>query len=616
MTFLHPEFIYFMMPLVLILFYFLLTQAEQMHTFFSHDVLERLRVHSNRMTLKARNVLFLLMFVCIVLALAYPVIEEGKIKVQAKSADIMIALDISDSMLAEDIYPSRLKHAKQKILELLSLSPRERIGVMAFAKDAYLVAPLTFDHRAAAYLVRQLKPSFITEKGTDFLQLLHAAGTMMKEKKKKVLLIMSDGGERKDFSKEIAYSKEVGMTVFVLGIGSAKGVPIKQKDGGFVKENGTIIVTRLNNAIADLATKSGGSYIESVGSAKDIDAMMEEITRKSQKRTLHEEEIIRYIPLFYFPLGAAMLLLLIATSSMSKRERLQMPGAFIAGWLLLQGAPLRAGFMDFKLLHDAQEAYRAEEYNRSAGLYAEYAWQTRSNEALYDQANALYRGGRYNDAAKVYKHVFFADRNRQFDVLHNLGNAFARQGERHSYAKAIAAYEKALQIKEEAQTRENLERVKALLKREQNRLSQQDCKKPQKREPQPTQQNRSGKQAQKKSKSNVQNHAGQHLQQQQQDMSDKSSKSKKEKGSDENRSQEQSASQSDISDKDRQKKSAKSGRNKIRDKQGSTVEKKSDTMSDREEKKWLKMLNKQPASHIYRIETKQKREENSDARPW
>lgn len=615
MTFLHPEFIYFMMPLVLILFYFLLTQAEQMHVFFTHDVLERLRVHSNRMTLKSRNVLFLLMFVFIVLALAYPVIEEGKIKVQAKSSDIMIALDISDSMLAEDIYPSRLKHAKQKILELLSLSPRERIGVMAFARDAYLVAPLTFDHRAAAFLVRQLKPSFITEKGTDFLQLLHAAGTMMKEKEQKVLLIMSDGGDRKDFSKEITYAKEVGLTVFVLGVGTAEGVPIKKKDSGFVKENGAIIVTRLNSAIAALATQSGGSYIESVGSAKDVAAMMEEITGKSEKRTLHEEEITQYIPLFYFPLGIAMLLLLIATSSMGKRERLQMPGAFIAGWLLLQEVPLRAGLMDFIILHDAQEAYRAGEYKRSAGLYAEYARETHSNEALYDQANALYRGGRYADAAKVYRHVFFADRDRQFDVLHNLGNAFARQSGKRSYVKAIAAYEKALRIKEETQTRENLERVKALLKREQSRQSQQGEKKPQTGELQPPQKNKSGKEDQKKPKNNLQQQAGQESQQQRK-MSGKSSKSKKEEGDDKKNNVQQLALQRDISDEDRQKKSAKSERSKISDQQSAKAHKKSEVMSDREEKKWLKMLNQQPASHIYRLEAKQKREENSDARPW
>ena len=117
MTFLHPEFLYFMLPPVFILFYFLLTQSEATARFFSEEVFNKLRVNTKMMTLKAQNALFLLMFIFFIIALAQPVIEEGKVKVQAKSADIMIALDISDSMRAEDVYPSRLERGKQKILD-------------------------------------------------------------------------------------------------------------------------------------------------------------------------------------------------------------------------------------------------------------------------------------------------------------------------------------------------------------------------------------------------------------------------------------------------------------------------------------------------------------------
>jgi Ca-activated chloride channel family protein len=125
MTFLHPEFLYLMLPPIFILFYFLLTQREAIANFFSEETYNRLRVNSKRLPLRVRNVLFLLMFICFIVALAQPVIEEGKVKVQAKSADIMIALDISDSMRAEDVYPSRLELGKQKILELLEVAEHE-----------------------------------------------------------------------------------------------------------------------------------------------------------------------------------------------------------------------------------------------------------------------------------------------------------------------------------------------------------------------------------------------------------------------------------------------------------------------------------------------------------
>ena len=103
MTFLHPEFFYYMLPPLLILFALLLTQKESDVHFFSEEVISKLRVSENTLTLRARNALFLLMALFIVIALAQPVIKDGEVEVKAKSADIMIALDISDSMLAEDV---------------------------------------------------------------------------------------------------------------------------------------------------------------------------------------------------------------------------------------------------------------------------------------------------------------------------------------------------------------------------------------------------------------------------------------------------------------------------------------------------------------------------------
>ena len=163
MTFLHPEFLYLMLPMLVILFFFLLTQQEASAEYFSEEVFNRLRVNTKMMTLRARNALFFMMFIFFIIALAQPVIEEGKVTVEAKSADIMIALDISDSMLAEDVYPSRIEQGKQKIIGVLEHAPQERLGVSAFARASYLVAPLSFDHRAVHFLVKQLQPSFIGE---------------------------------------------------------------------------------------------------------------------------------------------------------------------------------------------------------------------------------------------------------------------------------------------------------------------------------------------------------------------------------------------------------------------------------------------------------------------
>lgn len=623
MTFLHPEFIYLMLPLVLVLFYFLLTQKEPQASLFSDEVLAKLRVQSNALTLRARNGLFLLMFVMMILALAQPVIEEGKVKVQAKSADIMVALDISDSMLCEDLYPSRIELAKEKILTLLTLSDQERFGVMAFANDAYLVSPLSFDHRAVRFLLKQMKPSHMTEKGTDFMQLLQAAAELLGENKKKYLLILSDGGDQAAFEAEAAYAKEKGIKVFVLGIGTEKGGPIKMSGGGFLQHNGGTVITKLNRAVADLATKTGGAYIASVASDSDIRAMLSEITEKTDRRSLEEEEITRYIPLFMFPLGFAMLLLLVATSSMSRRKRMEVPALFAAAVLLFQAEPSSAALLDFRLLDDAKAAYASGDYNRSSELYADYAHRHRTNEAYYNQANALYKEGKYANAAKLYKKVHATENDLQQRALHNLGNAYAKQGSEETLKNSLKAYEKSLAIKEDPQTRENLEMVKKRL--QEMKKQQQQKKNDQKKQNKEQKKNEKGDTGEKGQDKAKQVSKEQDAQQpsQKQGREEQTKKNERAQPSSENNAtakpeEEQQRGAMKEEANATQAKSEKPDSTQDEEPEGSKEDGQSgEVMSDLEARKWLQKLNDYPRSHIYRITPKHEdKKRDEDAKPW
>ena len=119
MTFLHPEFIYLMLPVLLILFGLLLTQSDAQELIFAPESLAKLRVDTDQLSAKVRNLFYFLMFLFIILALAGPVIEKGSAKVKVKDDLFFVALDISDSMLCEDVYPNRLELGKKKIVELL-----------------------------------------------------------------------------------------------------------------------------------------------------------------------------------------------------------------------------------------------------------------------------------------------------------------------------------------------------------------------------------------------------------------------------------------------------------------------------------------------------------------
>ncbi|HIP19537.1 MAG TPA: VWA domain-containing protein [Sulfurimonas sp.] len=605
MSFLHPEFLYYMSIPLLAFFLFILSRKSSQESCFSDTVMEKLRVSANTLTLKTRNWLFLVVAILMLIALSGPIIDEGTIEVKVKSADIMIALDISDSMLAEDVYPNRLKLAKQKALELLKLAPSERIGVIAFARNSYLVSPLSFDSNAVSFLLRELRTDSITEKGTNFLSMLEVVQKSVKKESKKYLLVLSDGGDSEDFSDEIAYAKEKNIVIFVLGLGTSKGAPIKREDGSFLKHNGKILISKLNENISSLATSTGGVYIESVNSNADIKAMLREIEAHSEKKELKSQEIQRYIPLFYYPLGLALLLLLVATSSVGKRN-MQNRVAGLMTLLLFGFSPdANAGMMDFMLLNEAKEAYQTQEYKKAQELYTQYETLNKSNDAQYNRANAMYKQGKFKEAQKIYENIKFDVAQKQAKNYANLGNSYVKVKEKGSLKKAVEAYENSLKLQEDKQTRENLEAVKKAMqeqkkKQEKNKDKKDDKKKDDNKD-------KSNKDKSDKSEKK--------------DKSDKKDKdSKDDKKSDKKSDEEKSKEEKEKKDKDKQDKKEKKNETKELKDNNSTQQVQAkdmkDKMSDEEEKKWLKMLSKKQSTFLYKLNDNNKFEDNTDEKPW
>jgi Ca-activated chloride channel family protein len=625
MSFLNPEFLYYMLPPFFILFGLLLTQKESQAHFFSEEVMSKLRVSANTLTLKARNALFMLMGFFIIIALAQPVIKEGKVQIKAKSADIMIALDISDSMLAEDVYPNRLEMAKQKALTLLDESPNERIGIVAFAKNSYLVSPLSFDTSAVAFLLRQLDTTSITEKGTDFLSILDVVSKAQEKKDKKYLLILSDGGDKSNFSQEIEMAKDNGITVFVLGVATKKGAPIKLEDGTFIKQNGDIIVSKLNENISDLATKTGGVYIQSSTSSDDIKTMLREITNISDEKELKSEEIERYIPLFYYPVGMALFILLIATSSIRKKESVSVPSAFILFSLLFTNVHVEAAMLDFIQLNKAEKAYEKGNFEESAKLYERYAEESDSGEGYYNSANAYYKQKKYKEAIESYKKATFDTDDSRAKNYSNLGNAYVKEQGEDGLQKAVESYEKSLEIQEDKDTRENLEEVKKLLEKQKQDSKDDDKKDSDEKK------DKDKKDDKKQDSKDGDKKESDEKQEKSSDEKDKSkdekdsSKSKesedKEKSSDDMKSKKEKEGQKNKDEKQKDKEEKKDKLDKLenKDKEKSSAaaqELQKQKMSDAEEQKWIDKLNTKSNTYLYQLNDSKVKRENSDEKPW
>ena len=606
MSFLHPDVLYYLLPLVIVLFGFLLTQKEAQAHFFTQEIMEKLRVNSRSLTIKTRNVLFMIMSVLIIVALAGPVIKEGTVQVKAKSADIMIALDISDSMLAQDVYPNRLNAAKQKAMELLKLAPNERLGVIAFAKNSYLVSPLSFDHNAVGFLLRQLDTTSITEKGTNLMSMLEVVDNSVKKESKKYLLIMSDGGDNDDFSKEIEFAKEKNIAIFVLGIGTAKGAPIKMKDGSFIKQKGEIIVSTLNENISNLATKTGGVYIQNVRSNEDVKTMAAEIEKHSVKRELKSEEVERFVALFYYPLALALFLFLIATSSFFKRSN-ALVAAFALFAVFLGAQDANAGLLDFMKLEQAKKAYDAKEYDKSLEVYEEYAKRDANAESYYNAANSLYKQEKYEEAIKSYEQAGFEDAENNAKKYSNIGNAYAKQNKPELLQKAVESYEASLKLQEDKETRENLEAVKKALEeqkkedkkneeKKEDDKDKKDDKKDDKDSDKKEDDKKDGSQDDKKS-----------------DEKKDDEKSKKDESKEENNETKEPEPK-----KDELKELTKEDDNKTDDsKQEQNAQASEQTkMSDEEEAKWLNELNQQKGAYLYMLNKENKNEEDSNEKPW
>ena len=631
MSFLHPEFFYYLLPPMTLLILFLLVQKKPYEYYFSKEIVDKLRVNSNTLTLKTRNNLLFIVGVLMVTAAAEPVLEDGTVRVRATGADILIALDISDSMLASDVYPNRLDLAKKKALELIKSATKYRVGVIAFAKNSYLVSPVSFDTKTVSFLLSKLDTSSITQKGTNILTMLETIAKTNTSTDKKYLLIFSDGGDETDFSNEIAFANENNIMVFVLGMGTELGSSIKKSDGSLIKYQDKIIISKLNDSISALAIQTGGVYIQNSTSSKDIEAIYSEIIGNSEYKELKSQEIQRYVALFYYPIILAILILLTAFSSVGKKVKQNaLASLFIFSTLFLGTSPATAEMFDFKKLAQAQKLYDAQDYNSSAKIYEKYAQKNNNAEAYYNAGNAYYKAKEYTKALSAYSFAALSKKEQKAKKLSNMGNALVHLDTKNALERAVKHYEASLRLIEDKSTRENLEAVLKALQESKAKTEEDKKEDEQEYSEQKTDEsgdgsdeaddsnnkNKNQKKNQKKNKgSNKKDKAKDNRSDNKENPKNKSNKSENEEKSNENGSGDDGndgdSKQQTKELKDKNKKEVKKNKNGNAQ---STSE--AQGMSDLEEEKWVKKLNSKQNTYLYRLNEEMLENDEKNEKPW
>ena len=285
-------------------------QRRAIEEFGDFDLMKQLMPERSR--LKNFLKFGLLMFVLLLLGFAYanPQMGTKKEKVQQKSIDVFIALDVSNSMLAKDISPNRLERAKQFCFKLINKFRTDRVGIILFAGDAYVQMPLTTDYSTAQTLIKSASPDMVTTQGTAIGSAIQLAEESFDtdNKQHKALIMISDGENHEGEAINIAEAAgKNGMLIFTVGIGSKKSSPILMTEYGQTsyKKNaaGEVVQTRLNEGmLKDVARTARGAYFKLQSDEKILKSLDEKI-QKIEKREIEQRvfnEFETYFQWFVF----------------------------------------------------------------------------------------------------------------------------------------------------------------------------------------------------------------------------------------------------------------------------------------------------------------------------
>lgn len=529
MSFLDPEFLYLMLLPLFVLAYFILSGGASYEKYFSKEVLDKILIKGDKLGTKGRNVLFLSAFVFLIFALARPVSDQKDIKIDNISKNLVIAIDISRSMSVDDIYPTRLEFVKNRLKWLINELPNTNIGLIAFAKDAFLVSPVTNDKSSLEFLLDNLSSDIVSRQGTDVANALHQIDEMFPKGGIKDVFVISDGGEAKDIQKAIDEAKKDDLHVSVMVVGTKKGGVIKTKDGLIKDKSGNIVISKRNDLLLDLSQETNGVYVKEFGRGGGVNLLAKSL--KKQKTKDNKKSIKSQKEWFMVPLIMGFLLILIALHGLPKRRAL----AFILPFLFI--APSYAGVLDFLHVNRADEAIKNKEYQKAID---EYNKLPASSEITYNKANAYYKMKKYDEAIKEYKKVKSKDKNFMSKAIFNEGNSYVKKDK---LKEALSSYENALKLNpNDEDIKKNIQYVKDMMKKkkqnkkEQNKKNKDDKKQKNKDKKNNQQnQNKQNKQNSKKDEKNRQNNSNKKQQNQDQNQIKKEKKSEQNKSKDKNK---------------------------------------------------------------------------------
>lgn len=318
MRFLYPEFLWLLLlPFTLftaLIIWRTKSQKKALKEFGEKELVSQLMPELSLRSKFIKDFLMLFTLSFMILALARPQIGAKSEKVKSQGIEMMVCLDISNSMLSRDVSPSRLELAKMIVKRIADKLENNRIGLIYFAGDAYVQLPITADFISLRMLLNTASPSLIQAQGTEIGEAIQLGiRSFSKESKvKKAIVIITDAEDNGDDAMNaIEKAKEAGIIVTVIGVGTPEGGPIPMNDGSYLTDKeGNMVITKLNATSGqELASAGGGTYIQAQDISRTV-KVLEKSIDKLEKSDLETTVYTAYDELFAFFLIPALLLLL------------------------------------------------------------------------------------------------------------------------------------------------------------------------------------------------------------------------------------------------------------------------------------------------------------------
>ncbi|MBQ2020102.1 MAG: VWA domain-containing protein [Rikenellaceae bacterium] len=326
--FANPHILYLLLivPVAVALFIFAqVRRRRRLERFASSSLLAQLTPSASPARVRTKFILYTLAVVFLILAAARPQVGSKLREEHQKGIEMMLVVDVSNSMLAEDFEPNRLDRTKFAVDRVVESMKQDRIGVVAFAGEAQVQLPITSDYRMARAFARKLSPAMVRTQGTDLGAAIKLASMSFSSQSEgsRVMILITDGENHESDALEAAQAAtEKGIAIYTIGIGTPEGAPIMIGGDYLTDENGDMVVSKLDEKmLQEIASATGGAYVratkQSIG-LKEIVDRLKELDESDLATTRFEAFDEQY----QYPLAVALLLLLVEWLILDRRNPL------------------------------------------------------------------------------------------------------------------------------------------------------------------------------------------------------------------------------------------------------------------------------------------------------